>query len=137
MLESGEGWSQHNPRYSYGPFQMPFESENRPENPCQKSKSGSSSRREFSGERNRRFLFECARWSIIHLYQAWESQESGRISLATIWQALQEQGIDPLPSRRTIYRIVQRHSKEANRDAPHRQLHRSSEAGSPGAVSGS
>lgn len=75
--------------------------------------------------------------AIIHLYQAWESQESGRSSLATIWQALKEQGIDPLPSRRTIYRIVQRHSKEAHRDTLHRQSHRSSEAGSPGAVSGS
>jgi transposase-like protein len=72
--------------------------------------------------------------AIIHLYQAWESQESGRPSVATIWQALKEQGLAPLPSRRTIYRIVQRHSKEANRDTPHRQSHRSSGACAPGAV---
>ena len=62
--------------------------------------------------------------AIIHLYQAWESQESRRTSVATIWQALKEQGIAPLPSRRPIYRIVQHHSKEANRDTPHRQSHR-------------
>jgi len=73
--------------------------------------------------------------AIIHLCQAWESQGAGRTSVATIWQALKEQGMDPLPSRRTIYRIVQRHSKEANRDTPHRQSHRSSGACAPGAVS--
>jgi len=73
--------------------------------------------------------------AIIRLYQAWKSQGSERISIATIWQALKEQGRNPLPSRRTIYRIVQRHSKEANRDTPHRQSHRSSGACAPGAVS--
>jgi transposase-like protein len=75
--------------------------------------------------------------AIIHLYQAWKSQASRRTSVATIWQALKEQGIAPLPSRRTIYRIVQRYSKEANRDTPHRQSHRLSGACAPGAVSAS
>ena len=75
--------------------------------------------------------------AIIHLSQALESQGPGRTSIVTIWQALKEQGIDPLPSRRTIYRIVQRHSKEVNRDTPHRQSHRSSGACAPGAVSAS
>lgn len=73
--------------------------------------------------------------AIIHLCQAWESQGAGRTSVATIWQALKEQGIDPLPSRRTIYRIVQRHSKEANRATSHGKAHASSEACPPGAVS--
>jgi transposase-like protein len=56
--------------------------------------------------------------AIIDLYQALESQGSERTSIATIWQALKAQGIHPLPSRRTIYRIVRRYSKEANRDTP-------------------
>jgi transposase-like protein len=75
--------------------------------------------------------------AIIHLSQAWKSQGSERISIATIWQALKEQGMAPLPSRRTIYRIIQRHSKEVNRDTPHRQSHHSSGACAPGAVSAS
>jgi len=54
--------------------------------------------------------------AIVHLYQLLEPQGSGRTSAATIWQALEEQAIDPLPSRRTIYRILQRHTKEANRN---------------------
>ena len=33
-------------------------------------------------------------------------------SAATIQQALTEQGITPMPSRRTIYRILQRHQAE-------------------------
>jgi hypothetical protein len=33
-------------------------------------------------------------------------------SAATIQQALKEQGITPMPSRRTIYRILQRHKAE-------------------------
>jgi hypothetical protein len=37
--------------------------ENRPKNSSKKSKSGFWSRYEFSGARNRRFLFECARRS--------------------------------------------------------------------------
>jgi len=73
--------------------------------------------------------------AIIHLCQAWKSQGTGRTSVATIWQALKEQGIDPFPSRRTIYRIVQRHSTEANRATSHGQAHASSEACPPGAVS--
>ena len=73
--------------------------------------------------------------TILRLSQAWKSQGAGRTSITTIVQAVKEQGIDPLPSRRTIYRIVQRHSKEANRDTPHRQSHRSSGACAPGAVS--
>ena len=75
--------------------------------------------------------------AIIHLSQAWKSQGSERSSIATIWQALKEQGMAPLPSRRTIYRIIQRHSKEVNRDTPHRQSHHSSGACAPGAVSAS
>jgi hypothetical protein len=43
--------------------QRPFWVENQPENSCRKSKSGLWTSREFSGERNRNFLFECARWS--------------------------------------------------------------------------
>jgi transposase-like protein len=72
--------------------------------------------------------------AIIQLCQAGESQGAGRTRVATIWQALKEQGIDPLPSRRTIYRIVQRHSTEAHRDTSPGKAHASSEACPPGAV---
>ena len=54
--------------------------------------------------------------AIVHLCQVLGPQGSGRTRAAAIWQALKEQAIDPLPSRRTIYRILQRHTKEANRD---------------------
>ena len=54
--------------------------------------------------------------AIVHLCQVWGPQGSGRTSAATIWQVLKEQAIDPLPSRRTISRILQRHTKEANRN---------------------
>jgi len=54
--------------------------------------------------------------AIVHLCQTLESKGSDRASAATIWQALKEQGIDPLPSRRTIYRILQRHTQEGNRN---------------------
>src|SRR5262252_9402802 len=43
--------------------QRPFWVKNRPENSCKKSKSGSRASSRFSGGRNRRFLFKCARWS--------------------------------------------------------------------------
>jgi len=54
--------------------------------------------------------------AIVHLCQVLGPQGSGRTSAATIWQALQEQAIIPLPSRRTISRILQRYTKEANRN---------------------
>ena len=36
-----------------------------------------------------------------------------RGSAAAIQQGLQQQGIEPIPSLRTIYRILQRHAQEA------------------------
>ena len=75
--------------------------------------------------------------AILQLSQTWKSQGSGRTSVATIRQVLKEQGMAPLPSRRTIYRIVQRHSKEATRDTPHRTSHGASGACAPGAVGAS
>jgi transposase len=40
-------------------------------------------------------------------------QYGKRGSAAAIQQALEQQGIAPIPSRRTIYRILQRHAQEA------------------------
>jgi putative transposase len=39
-------------------------------------------------------------------------QSGQRGSAAAIQQGLQQQGIEPIPSVRTIYRILQRHAKE-------------------------
>jgi hypothetical protein len=40
-------------------------------------------------------------------------QSGQRGSAAATQQALQQQGLEPIPSLRTIYRIVQRHAQEA------------------------
>jgi putative transposase len=40
-------------------------------------------------------------------------QSGQRGSAAAIQQGLQQQGIEPIPSLRTIYRILQRHEQEA------------------------
>ena len=40
-------------------------------------------------------------------------QSGQRGSAAAIQQQLQQQGIEPIPSLRTIYRILQRHAQEA------------------------
>jgi len=54
--------------------------------------------------------------TIVHLGQTLTSKGSERASAATIWQALKAQGITPLPSRRTIARILQRPTQEGNRN---------------------
>ena len=41
------------------------------------------------------------------------AQSGQRGSAAAIQQGLQQQGIEPIPSLRTIYRILQRHEQEA------------------------
>ena len=58
--------------------QKPFLGRKSPENSCKKSKAGSCSSREFSSGRNRRFLFECARWSGMRLTTASPSQKKPR-----------------------------------------------------------
>jgi putative transposase len=50
--------------------------------------------------------------SVVTLRQALV-QSGQRGSAAAIQQGLQQQGIEPLPSLRTIYRILQRHEQEA------------------------
>jgi putative transposase len=40
-------------------------------------------------------------------------QRGQRGSAAAIQQGLQQQGVEPIPSLRTIYRILQRHEQEA------------------------
>jgi len=40
-------------------------------------------------------------------------QSGQRASAAALQQRLQQQGIEPVPSLRTIYRILQRHTQEA------------------------
>jgi transposase-like protein len=53
--------------------------------------------------------------AIVHLARTLAPKGTGRVSATDIRQALQEQAIEPLPSRRTIYRVLQRHNKEVNR----------------------
>jgi len=50
--------------------------------------------------------------SVITLHQTLV-QHGQRGSAAAIQQGLRQQGITPIPSLRTIYRIIQRHAKEA------------------------
>ncbi len=64
---------------------------------------------------NPRQLPERIEEAIIHLARTLDPRRSGRTSTTDIGQALEDQGIEPLPSRRTIYRILQRHNKEVNR----------------------
>ncbi len=52
--------------------------------------------------------------AIVHLGRTLGAQGCGRPSAAIIWQALKEQAFHPLPSQRTIYRILQRHSQEVH-----------------------
>lgn len=49
---------------------------------------------------------------IVHLRHALLPQGAGPASAATIQQALQDQAITPVPSLRTIYRVLQRRAKE-------------------------
>lgn len=49
--------------------------------------------------------------AVVHLRQTLDHK--GQIcGAATIRQALKQQGLEPVPSLRTIYRILQRHGKE-------------------------
>jgi putative transposase len=49
---------------------------------------------------------------IVTLHQTWV-QSGQPASAAAIQQELQQQGLEPVPSLRTIYRILQRHAQEA------------------------
>lgn len=49
---------------------------------------------------------------IVYLRQTAVSTGAGPASAATIRQALKDTGVEPVPSRRTIYRVLQRHEKE-------------------------
>jgi transposase-like protein len=49
---------------------------------------------------------------IVHLRQTAVSTGSGPASAAAIRQTLKDTGVEPVPSRRTIYRVLQRHEKE-------------------------
>lgn len=54
--------------------------------------------------------------AIVHLAQTLKPKGTGRASPRDIGQALKQQAIEPLPSRRTIYRVLQRYDKkEVNR----------------------
>ena len=63
---------------------------------------------------NPRQTSESLEEAIVHLARTLEPRESGRASVTDIGQALKDQAIDPLPSRRTLYRILQRHNQEVN-----------------------
>ncbi len=52
--------------------------------------------------------------AIVHRGRTLGAQGAGRISAATIGQALKAQAFHPLPSRRTLYRILQRHGQEVH-----------------------
>ena len=52
--------------------------------------------------------------AIIHLSRTLEPRESGQARVTDIGQALRDQAIEPLPSRRTIYRVLKRHNQEVN-----------------------
>ena len=49
---------------------------------------------------------------IVSLRQAWFPQGAGPASAAALQQVLQDKAIAPVPSRRTIYRVLQRRAKE-------------------------
>jgi transposase-like protein len=49
---------------------------------------------------------------IVHLLQTAVSTGAGPASAAAIRQALKDTGVEHIPSRRTIYRVLQRHEKE-------------------------
>ena len=53
--------------------------------------------------------------AIIHLARTLEPRGSRRASATDIGRALKDRAIEPLPSRRTIYRVLQHHNKEVNR----------------------
>jgi putative transposase len=54
---------------------------------------------------------------IVRLRQRLSSTGSGPASAAAIRQALEDMAIEPVPSLRTIYRVLQRHEKEVT-DSP-------------------
>jgi len=49
---------------------------------------------------------------IVHLLPTAVSTGTGSASAAAIRQALKDTGVEHIPSRRTIYRVLQRHEKE-------------------------
>ena len=49
---------------------------------------------------------------IVHLRHALVPQSAGPASAAAIQQVLKDKAIAPVPSLRTIYRVLQRHAKE-------------------------
>jgi transposase-like protein len=48
---------------------------------------------------------------IVHLLQTAVSTGAGPASAAAIRQALKDTGVEHIPSRRTIYRVLQRHER--------------------------
>ncbi len=54
---------------------------------------------------------------IVRLRQTLSSTRSGPASAAAIRQALEDMAIEPVPSLRTIYRVLQHHEKEVT-DSP-------------------
>ncbi|MFQ5668587.1 MAG: helix-turn-helix domain-containing protein [Candidatus Binatia bacterium] len=64
---------------------------------------------------NPRQLPERIEEAIVHLARTVEPRRTGRVSATAIGQALKDQAMKPFPSQRTIYRVLQRHDKEANR----------------------
>jgi len=50
--------------------------------------------------------------NIVHLRQTAVSTGASPASAAAIRQALKDTGVEPVPSRRTISRVLQRHEKE-------------------------
>jgi transposase-like protein len=72
-------------------------------------------RRPRSNARQRTEPIEAA---IVHLARTLEPRGTGRVSAMAISQALQDQAIAPLPSRRTIYRVLQRHHQEVPHPPP-------------------
>jgi transposase len=54
---------------------------------------------------------ECIEQAVVELRQTL-AQTGGRNGAVAIQQALRQQGIEPMPSHRTIYRILQRYDKK-------------------------
>jgi hypothetical protein len=64
---------------------------------------------------NPRHLPERIEEAMVHLARTLEPRGTGRVRATAIRQTLKDQATAPLPSRRTIYRILQRHDQEVNR----------------------
>ena len=54
---------------------------------------------------------------IVRLRNTLSSEESGTVSARVIREYLRQHGIESIPSRRTIYRILNRQAKEVNSHA--------------------